>query len=105
MRPARALAAVLGLGLPLLLAGCGPMSVAEAERSCRRDADLAQGPRTEVSIGVVSDGGRVRPAGALEIEVSGDYLSGRDPAEVFANCVQRRSGQMPTTPLYGRRTG
>ena len=99
MRPRLALAASLVLALPVL-AACGPVSVAEAERSCLRDADLAQRPRGAVSVGVVSDGGRIRPASSVEIEVSGDYLAGRDPAEVFARCVQRRSGQPPTAPLY-----
>lgn len=96
----RAPACAAGLVLPLLLAGCGPVSVAEAERSCLRDADLAQGPRTEVSIGIGSNGDRVRPTTGIEVELSGDYLAGRDPAEVFARCVQRRSGQAPRTPLY-----
>lgn len=99
--PARRTPAVgLALGLAALLAGCGPVPVAQAERSCLDDARLAQGPRGSVSLGVVSDGGRVRPTTGLEVEVSGDYLAGRDPSAVFANCVQRRSGQAPTTPLY-----
>lgn len=96
----RTLAAGVGLGLAALLAGCGPVSVAEAERSCLDDARLAQGPRGSVSLGVASSSGRVRPTTGVEIEVSGDYLAGRDPSAVFASCVQRRSGQAPATPLY-----
>lgn len=96
----RAALALAGLGLSAVLAGCGPVPVAQAERSCLDDARLAQGPRTEVSVGVVGGSGRVRPYTGLEVEVSGDYLAGRDPAAVFASCVQRRSGQPPTAPLY-----
>lgn len=95
----RALAGGLMI-LPALLAGCGPVSVAEAERSCLRDAELARAPRSEVSVGVVSDGGRVRPTTGISFEVSGDYLAGRDPSAVFARCVQRRSGQAPALPLH-----
>lgn len=100
MRARRVPAAALALGLPALLAACGPVPVADAERSCLRDAELAQRPRGSVSLGVVSDGGRVRPTAGLEIEVSGDYLAGRDPSDAFARCVHRRSGQMPTRPLH-----
>ena len=90
------------LSIVALLAGCGPVSVADAERSCLQDARSAQGPRGAVTMGVVSDGGHVRPATSLEIEVSGDYLAGRDPATVFEKCVRRRSGQAPTRPLYAQ---
>lgn len=106
--PRRALSACVAAGLAAALGGCGPVTVAEAERSCLRDAELARGPRTEISMGVASDGGRMRPVSGLAIEVSGDYLAGRDPSAVFASCVQRRSGQAPTAPLYdqpGWRTG
>lgn len=92
-------ALALIFGLPVLLAGCGPVPVAEAERRCMDDARLAQGPRTEVSLGVVGGSGRVRPYTGLEVEISGDYLAGRDPSAVFASCVQRRSGQPPTAAL------
>ena len=85
-----------------VVAGCGPASVASAERSCLQEARLAPGPRGAVSMGVVSDGGRIRPATSLEIEVSSDPSAGRDPAAVFDNCVRRRSGQAPTRPLYAQ---
>ena len=50
-----------------------------------------------VGIGVGSHGYR---GGYVNIGVSSDYIMGRDPSQVFSNCVQRRSGQMPTRPLY-----
>lgn len=87
------------LGL-LALASCGPVPVAQAERSCLEDARAAQAPRSEVSLGVVGGRGNVSPYGRVSVEVSSDYLTGRDPAEVYNRCVLRRSGQMPTRPLY-----
>ncbi|WP_299363222.1 hypothetical protein [uncultured Paracoccus sp.] len=91
----------MGVALPVLtgLAACGPVSVAQAERSCLDDARLAAGPRTHIAVGIGSDGHSVRPSGGVAVELSGDYVMGRDPAEVFDRCVLRRSGEMPTRPL------
>ncbi len=84
--------------VPLLgLAACAPIPVEQAERACLSDARDATGPRTEMGIGVGSHGYR---GGYVNIGVSSDYIMGRDPSQVFSNCVQRRSGQMPTRPLY-----
>ncbi|GLL16314.1 hypothetical protein GCM10017577_74960 [Pseudonocardia halophobica] len=38
----------------------------------------------------------------MEIEVSSDYLAGRDPAQLYESCVYRQSGQLPSQPLYSR---
>ena len=95
------LALASSLLMAAMLAGCGPVPVDQAERSCLRDARLAERPRTEVGVGIASDGdGGTRSFGSLSFEVSGDYLMGRDPADVFANCVIRRSGQPPSVPLH-----
>lgn len=86
--------------LPLGLAGCGPVPVEQAERSCLRDAELAQRPRGEVAIGVGTGGrGGTSTVGRVGIEMTSDYIMGRDPSEVFTRCVVNRSGQMPTRPL------
>lgn len=90
------------LGALALMAGlmaCGPVPVEQAERQCLHDAELAQRPRGTIGIGIGS-GGRV--AGNVSLEVSGDYLMGRDPAQVYASCVYRRSGQMPRAPLWSQ---
>lgn len=97
MTPARASALALAALLPL--AACGPVPVDQAERSCLEDARAATGPRGEISMGVGTDGRRSWPAGSVEISVSSDYIMGRDPSDVFNNCVMRRSGQMPTRVL------
>lgn len=80
----------------LLLAVCGPIPLAQAERQCVERARLAQQPRGEVSLGVGS-GGRV--AGGVELEITSDFLMGRDPSAVFETCVMQKSGQLPSRPL------
>lgn len=87
---------------PLLagLVACGPVPVDRAERSCLRDAELAQRPRGEVTLGVGAGGGGFNGGfGRVELDVSSDYLMGRDPSDVFNRCVLQRSGQMPTRAL------
>lgn len=86
--------------LPLLfLTACGPVPVGRAEKQCLRDAELAAGPKGEIAIGAIGGGGGTRLGGRVELEISSDYIVGRDPSEVFNRCVIRRSGQMPTRPL------
>ncbi|MFH5775697.1 hypothetical protein [Paracoccus broussonetiae] len=95
MRPRGALClltpAMLGL------TACAPVPVDQAERSCLTAARDASGPRTEAGFGVGSDGFR---GGYFSVGVSSDYMAGRDPSEVFEDCVLRRSGQPPSRPLY-----
>lgn len=82
-----------------LLAACGPMTLAEAERQCFERARLAQQPRGEVSVGVGSGG---KAVGGFELNVTSDYLLGRDPAAVYETCVVSKSGEPPSRPLYAR---
>ncbi|WP_295076713.1 hypothetical protein [Tabrizicola sp.] len=89
----------LMLMVPALLAGCGPMTLAQAERQCFERARLAKQPRGEVSVGASSDG---RTAGAFELNVSSDFLLGRDPAAVYESCVMQKAGEPPSRPLYMR---
>lgn len=93
----------LALILPLGLAACGPIPVEQAERVCLRDAELAQRPRGELAVGIGTGGrGGTSTMGRVGIEMSSDYIMGRDPAEVFTRCVVNRSGQMPTRRLAGQ---
>lgn len=85
--------------LPALLAGCGPMTLAEAERQCFERARLAKQPRGEVSVGASSDG---RTAAGVKLSVSSDFLLGKDPAAVYESCVMQKAGEPPSRPLYMR---
>lgn len=82
-----------------LLTACGPISVAEAERQCFERARLAQQPRGAVTVGASSDG---RTSAGLELHVSSDFLTGKDPSAVYETCVMAKTGQPPTRPLYAR---
>lgn len=82
--------------LLLLLAACGPVPLAQAERYCVDRARLAQQPRGEFAVGVGSDG---RPSTGFSVEVTSDYLAGNDPAAVYDSCVRQRAGQAPSRPL------
>lgn len=82
----------LALCLPLALLACGPVSPELAARQCAERADAAAGPTGEVSIGVNNRG---KVGGGIEIGVSSDYLRGRDPQQVYEQCVIQKSGQPP----------
>ena len=81
----------------LLLSTCGPVSLQQAERECFQRARLAQQPRGEIGVGIGSDG-RVRSN--IELNISSDYIQGRDPSAVFDQCVYEKSGMAPSRALY-----
>lgn len=94
-------AIIFALPWVALVSACGPVPVAQAETSCLRDAELAASPRGEVTMGVAGGHGASRGVtGEVDLELSTDYLAGRDPSDVFNRCVMRRSGQLPTRSLY-----
>jgi hypothetical protein len=84
---------------PLLfaLAACGPIPLPEAERQCVERARLAQQPRGEVGFGLGTDG---RRSAEFSVEVTSDFLTGRDPAAVYESCVRQKAGQAPSRPLF-----
>lgn len=92
------LSMAFGLLAAGLLSGCGPVPVGQAENMCLRDAELTARPRGEVGVGVGSGGAR----SSIKLELSSDYLNGRDPSEVYSRCVYNKSGQLPTRPLTSR---
>ncbi|TBN52833.1 hypothetical protein EYF88_01090 [Paracoccus sediminis] len=96
----RARAGHMALALIGIVAACGPVPVEQAELTCLRDAELAQRPRTNVAVGIGTGfDGDTRGFGSVSVDLSGDYLMGRDPSQVYDRCVQRRSGQPPRRPL------
>ena len=86
--------------VPLLLAlsACGPVSQATAEQQCYERARLAQQPRGEVALGAGTGGLKSR----VEVEITSDFLQGRDPSQVYETCVVEKTGQLPSRPLYLR---
>ena len=85
--------------LVMLLVACGPVSVQQAEKACFERARLAQQPRGTVGLGVNSNG---KTSGLLDLQVSTDFLQGRDPSAVYDQCVYQKSGMPPSQPLYSR---
>ena len=77
------------------LAACGPITPERAAELCEDRARAATGPTGTIGVGVGSDGAE----GFISIGVSGDYLQGRDPQEVYETCVERKTGQGPIRPL------
>ena len=66
-----------------------------AARLCEERARSAQGPTGAVEIGASSGDG---PFLGGAITLSSDYLTGRDPFEVYRTCVVERTGAEPVRP-------
>jgi len=84
-----ALLAIMGL------TACGPTSPRRAYEECSERARLAAGPRGTVAAGISNEG----PRGGLSLEISSDYLLGRDPYTVYDTCFRNLTGAGPTRPL------
>lgn len=63
--------------------------------ACEERARAAQGPTGSVTIGASSDEGAFVGG---EIGINSDYLQGRDPVEVYEQCVIARTGAPPIRP-------
>ena len=83
--------------LPILLAlvACGPVPLVQAEADCRSRADQAAAPSGSVGVTFSSDGSVETN---LSVGVTSDYLKGRNPTEVYNQCVLARAGQPPSRP-------
>ena len=87
--------AMLGLSLSLAACETPPMDPEHAAQLCEQRARAAQGPTGSVTLGANSrSGGFV----GGEIGVTGDFLTGRDPHEVYEDCVRTRTGAGPIRP-------
>lgn len=78
------------------LIACGPVSVERAERECLDRARGALHPRGTVEVGASTAG----PVARVELDVSSDFLGGRDPSAVYESCLIRKTGLAPRQPLY-----
>jgi hypothetical protein len=81
----------------LTFTACAPvlLSPEEAAVVCEQQARAAQGPTGSVTVGINSDSG---PSTSVAVGLSSDFLAGRDPMDVYNECVLRRSGQPPIRP-------
>ena len=81
------------------LAGCTPpppIPVEQAMTECR--ARIASAVESEVGVGVVMGGGKVRPSLSLGVDV--DLAALNNPEKTYYDCVVSKSGKAPTEPLY-----
>lgn len=72
-----------------------PISVEQAMAQCTQKARSAIKPDVSIGVGIGTDG----VIGGIGIGVSGDYLKGTPPEEVYETCVIAKSGEKPTQPL------
>lgn len=72
------------------------LTVDQAMAQCTETARAATRPTGGVSIGANSQTGLET---GFSIGFTSDFLTGRDPLEVYNECVINKSGQAPTRPL------
>jgi hypothetical protein len=84
------------LALPLAMSACAPVSVETAERQCYPQYARKPLISGEGRMGATTDGAYTQMKLNLNLgtAVRGDASSGYDA------CVYRKSGRMPTRPLY-----
>jgi hypothetical protein len=82
------------IALTLVAAACTPVppTPEQAAQMCEERARAAQGPTGNVTIGASSSDG---PFVGAAIGITGDFLAGRDPLEVYSECVFNKTGAAP----------
>ena len=91
----RALALIAGL---VALGACTPPpppTPQQVAARCDQEARGAAGPTGQVALGVSSNRGL---QSGISIGVTDDFLRGRDPAAVYAECYVRLTGAAPMIP-------
>jgi hypothetical protein len=86
----------VAMALPMLTACDTTMSPERAYEQCSERARLAAHPRGSVGMGVGSGGNAL---GNLDVTVTSDFLTGRDPYVVYDTCFRNLTGAGPTRPL------
>lgn len=82
----------------VVLAACTPPTPPtpqQVEARCSDEARAAAGPTGQVAVGVSNTRGVQT---GISIGVTDDFLRGRDPAAVYAECYVRLSGAAPMFP-------
>jgi len=72
-----------------------PLDPERVAQQCEERARAAMGPTGSVRIGTNSNTG---PYAGAQIGISGDYIAGRDPYEVYNQCYYQRMGEAPIRP-------
>ncbi|PTV96053.1 hypothetical protein C8J27_103385 [Rhodobacter aestuarii] len=80
------------------LAACGPVPVEVAERQCLNEVRPVAPVSGEGAMGVTSEGFRSK----MELTFTLGSGGQGDPSARYNACVKRKSGRMPTRPLYAR---
>ncbi len=83
-------------GLLMGLAACGPVSPERAADRCEERARAAQGPQIGLTLGANSNSG---PFASGSIGITSDAIRGRDPLQVYDECVFGLTGEMPIRPV------
>ena len=91
----RTIPLVLACGLGLTACAPVPVDPERVARDCERRAQGARGPTGGIALGASTSGG---PFVDTSITLSSDYLTGRDPMEVYRTCVLDRTGAAPIRP-------
>ncbi len=79
----------------IFLVACGPLDPELAAQRCEDRARKAQAPIGKVTLGVNSNTGAF---GRAQVGVTSDFLRGRDPQQVYDECVINLTGAMPIRP-------
>lgn len=78
------------------LSACVPITPERAAAECQERAQAATGPTGSFGIGINSERGTVING---EITITSDFITGRDPYELYDSCVREKTGQGPIRPL------
>jgi len=95
MRIAGIISAVALAGGALSACTPQPPDPERVAQQCEERARAAMGPTGSIRVGTNSNTGSY--AGA-QIGISGDFIAGRDPNDVYAQCYYQRMGEAPTRP-------
>ena len=81
----------------VLLCACAPQPILpeRAAEICEDRARAAQAPTGRVTLGTSSSNGGF---GGVAVGVSTDFIAGRDPVQVYEDCVFERTGAAPIRP-------
>ncbi|MEI4487935.1 hypothetical protein V8J36_17210 [Frigidibacter sp. MR17.14] len=86
---------MLGLAAAATLAACGPIPRADAERVCASRFQPTRALSGTVKAGVSN--GNLSQGYELDFQPGVDF---GDPNAGYTACVQRKSGEYPSRPLY-----